>query len=140
MSLRDAFLRWLCPLRRKGFRCAPMNTVGYASVPLPPFTPGFVPLFLGKAHVLSRFRRGFTKEEPTMKDLNAVQLLGHLGHDPEVQYSAKGVARTTFSVATHRTWTDADGQAQTATAFEPARRGGRPSSSTRSAATFQVAR
>ncbi len=50
-----------------------------------------------------------------MKDLNSVQLIGRLGQDPDVQYTDKGTARTTFSVATHRTWTDADGQAQTET-------------------------
>ena len=50
-----------------------------------------------------------------MKDLNSVQLIGRLGQDPDVHYSDKGTARTTFSVATHRTWTDADGQAQTET-------------------------
>ncbi len=52
-----------------------------------------------------------------MKDLNRLQLIGHLGHDPEVKYTEQGTARTTFSVATHRTWTDADGQAQTETAW-----------------------
>ena len=50
-----------------------------------------------------------------MKDLNAVQLIGRLGQDPNVQYNDKGTARTTFSVATNRIWTDADGQAQTET-------------------------
>ncbi len=50
-----------------------------------------------------------------MKDLNPVQLIGRLGQDPDVQYTDRGTARTTFSVATHRTWTDANGQAQTAT-------------------------
>ena len=50
-----------------------------------------------------------------MKDLNRVQLLGHLGQDPDVQYNDNGTARTTFSVATNRTWTDADGQTQTET-------------------------
>ena len=50
-----------------------------------------------------------------MKGLNCVQLIGRLGHDPDVQYNDKGTARTTFSVATNRTWTDADGQAQTET-------------------------
>lgn len=50
-----------------------------------------------------------------MKDLNLVQLIGRLGQDPDVQYTDTGTARTTFSVATHRTWTDADGQAQTET-------------------------
>ena len=50
-----------------------------------------------------------------MKDLNSVQLIGRLGQDPDVQYNDRGTARTTFSVATNRTRTDADGQAQTAT-------------------------
>ncbi len=50
-----------------------------------------------------------------MKDLNSVQLIGRLGQDPNVQYTDTGTARTTFSVATNRTWTDADGQAQTET-------------------------
>ena len=50
-----------------------------------------------------------------MKDLNAVQLIGRLGQDPEVQYTDRGTARTTFSVATHRSWTDVDGQTQTET-------------------------
>ena len=50
-----------------------------------------------------------------MKDLNSVQLIGRLGQDPDVQYTDRGTARTTFSVATNRTWTDADGQAQTET-------------------------
>src|SRR5919199_590809 len=50
-----------------------------------------------------------------MKDLNSVQLIGRLGQDPDVQYTDTGIAHTTFSVATNRTWTDADGQAQTET-------------------------
>ena len=50
-----------------------------------------------------------------MKDVNRVQLIGHLGHDPEVKYTKQGTARTTFSVATSARWKDADGQAQEAT-------------------------
>src|ERR671939_98281 len=50
-----------------------------------------------------------------MKGLNRVQLIGHLGHDPEVTYTATGTARTTFSVGTSQRWTDADGQAQDTT-------------------------
>ena len=50
-----------------------------------------------------------------MKDLNRVQLIGHLGQDPEVKYTATGTARTTLSVATSARWKDADGQAQEAT-------------------------
>ncbi len=44
-----------------------------------------------------------------MKDLNRVQLIGRLGHDPEVTYTATGTARTTLSVATSYRWKDADG-------------------------------
>src|SRR5215218_1123165 len=50
-----------------------------------------------------------------MKDLNCVQLIGRLGQDPEVQYTDRGTARTTFSIATSRHWTDADGQEQSMT-------------------------
>ena len=50
-----------------------------------------------------------------MNDLNRVQLIGHLGQDPEVTYTATGTARTTFSVATSARWKDADGQVQEAT-------------------------
>ena len=50
-----------------------------------------------------------------MNDLNHVQLIGHLGQDPEVMYTAIGAARTTFSVATSYHWKDADGQVQEAT-------------------------
>ena len=35
-----------------------------------------------------------------MQDVNRVQLIGHLGQDPEVTYTATGTVRTTFSVAT----------------------------------------
>ena len=49
-----------------------------------------------------------------MHDLNRVQLMGHLGHDPEVRYTTIGTARTTFSVATSYRWKDADGQEQPA--------------------------
>src|SRR5919205_160497 len=50
-----------------------------------------------------------------MKDLNAVHLIGRLGQDPDIQYTDRGTACTTFSGATNRTWTDTGGQAQTET-------------------------
>ena len=50
-----------------------------------------------------------------MQDLNRVQLIGHLGHDPEVTYTEQGTARTTFSIATSARWKDMDGQMQEAT-------------------------
>ena len=43
------------------------------------------------------------------KDLNRVQLTGHLGADPEMRYTAQGSAVTTFRVASNRTWRDKDG-------------------------------
>ena len=50
-----------------------------------------------------------------MRDLNRVQLIGHVGHDPEVTYTEQGTARTAFSVATSARWKDADGRVQEAT-------------------------
>ena len=50
-----------------------------------------------------------------MNDLNRVQLIGHLGQDPEVMYTTTGTARTTFTVATSARWKAADGQVQEAT-------------------------
>ena len=52
-----------------------------------------------------------------MQDLNRVQLIGHLGQDPEVTYTATGTARTTFSVATSQRLKDVDGQVQETTAW-----------------------
>lgn len=43
------------------------------------------------------------------KDLNKVQLTGHLGADPEMRYTAQGSPVTTFRVASNRTWRDKDG-------------------------------
>ena len=54
-----------------------------------------------------------------MNDLNRVQLIGHVGHDPEVMYTATGTARTTFSVATSARWKDAAGHVQETTEWTP---------------------
>ena len=35
------------------------------------------------------------------RDLNKVQLIGHLGGDPEIRYLANGLALTTFTLATN---------------------------------------
>lgn len=40
------------------------------------------------------------------RDLNKVQLTGHLGADPEMRYTAQGSAVTTFRVASNRSWKD----------------------------------
>ena len=43
--------------------------------------------------------------------LNRVMLIGNLGKDPDMRYTANGSARTTFSVAVNRTFTGgADGE------------------------------
>ncbi len=36
------------------------------------------------------------KEPTTMRDLNKVQLIGHLGHDPDVRYLDNGTACIVF--------------------------------------------
>src|SRR5215210_56827 len=46
------------------------------------------------------------------KDLNRVQLLGHLGADPELRILDNGQTLATFSIATSRRWKDAAGQDQ----------------------------
>jgi single-strand DNA-binding protein len=43
------------------------------------------------------------------RSLNKVQLIGRLGKDPEMRYTANGSALTTFTVATNRTWINGDG-------------------------------
>src|SRR5688500_5955321 len=91
-----------------------MNTSGSASRALAAIHPRLCPFVLGESKCAFPFRRGL-RGGIAMKDLNSVQLIGRLGQDPEVQYSDKGAARTTFSVATNRSWTDVDGQAQTET-------------------------
>lgn len=45
-----------------------------------------------------------------MKSLNRVQLIGRLGKNPEVRYTANGSAVANFSLATNETWTGKDGQ------------------------------
>ena len=39
-----------------------------------------------------------------------ITIVGNLGHDPELKYTAQGDAVTSFSVATNRKWTNSDGQ------------------------------
>lgn len=40
------------------------------------------------------------------RGINKVILIGNLGRDPEVRYTADGTAVTTFSIATSMEWTD----------------------------------
>lgn len=45
-----------------------------------------------------------------MRGLNKVMIIGRLGRDPEMRYTPSGRPVTTFSVATSRTWTTAEGE------------------------------
>jgi len=44
-------------------------------------------------------------------------VVGHLGRDPEMRYTPDGTPVTSFSIATSRKWTGADGQAQEKTTW-----------------------
>lgn len=44
------------------------------------------------------------------RGLNKVMIIGHLGRDPEMRYTPSGRPVTSFSVATNRTWTSAEGE------------------------------
>lgn len=46
------------------------------------------------------------------KSLNKTQIIGRLGGDPELRYTANGQPVATLNVATSDSWTDAQGQAQ----------------------------
>ena len=46
------------------------------------------------------------------KSLNKVILIGNLGKDPELSYTASGVAVAKFSMATGERWKDQDGNVQ----------------------------
>jgi single-strand DNA-binding protein len=45
-----------------------------------------------------------------MRGLNKVMIIGTVGRDPEMRYTPSGRPVTSFSVATSRTWTAADGE------------------------------
>ena len=44
------------------------------------------------------------------RGLNKVQIIGHLGRDPEMRFTPSGKAVTTFTVAVSRTWNTTDGE------------------------------
>ncbi len=44
------------------------------------------------------------------RGLNKVQIIGHLGRDPEMRYTPSGRPVTTFTVAVSRTWNTVDGE------------------------------
>ena len=44
------------------------------------------------------------------RGLNKVQIIGHLGREPEMRYTPSGKPVTTFTVAVSRTWNAGDGE------------------------------
>jgi single-strand DNA-binding protein len=46
------------------------------------------------------------------RTLNRVQLIGHLGADPELRHTGAGLPVATFSIATNRQWPGKDGSLQ----------------------------
>ena len=52
-----------------------------------------------------------------MKSVNKVILLGRLGKDPELRYTANGTAVATFSIATDESYKDQNGQKVERTAW-----------------------
>jgi len=44
------------------------------------------------------------------RGLNKVQIIGHLGKEPEMRYTPSGKPVTTFSMAVSRSWNSADGE------------------------------
>ena len=49
------------------------------------------------------------------RGLNKVQIIGHLGRDPEMRYTPSHRAVTNFNVATSRSWKTADGERKSET-------------------------
>ena len=50
-----------------------------------------------------------------MGNVNKIILLGNLGHDPELRYTAKGNPVVTLSIATNRDFKNQDGEKKTET-------------------------
>ena len=47
-----------------------------------------------------------------MATLNKIMVIGNLGGDPEMRYTAQGTPMTTFRVAVNRVYSDANGERQ----------------------------
>lgn len=45
-----------------------------------------------------------------MRDLNKVMIIGNLGKDPEMRFTASGTPVTSFSIAVNRTYPGSDGE------------------------------
>jgi single-strand DNA-binding protein len=46
------------------------------------------------------------------RGMNRVMLIGYVGRDPEMRYTASGQPVTTFSISTNRRWTTSEGEAR----------------------------
>ena len=51
-------------------------------------------------------------EESEMRGINKCEIMGNVGADPEMRYTAVGRAVTNFRVAVNRRWRDPEGQLQ----------------------------
>ncbi len=51
------------------------------------------------------------------RSLNRITLIGNLTRDPELKYTPAGTAVCTFSIATNRSWTTAEGQIKEETQY-----------------------
>jgi len=51
-----------------------------------------------------------TRRTEMSRGLNKVQIIGHLGRDPEMRYTPSGRPVTTFTVAVSRSWNTVDGE------------------------------
>jgi len=49
------------------------------------------------------------------RGLNKVQIIGHLGKEPEMRYTPSGKPVTTFTVAVSRSWNTLDGEGRNET-------------------------
>ena len=54
-----------------------------------------------------------------MRGLNKVELIGHVGNDPDVQATNDGTICSRFNIAINRTWNDTNGQRQQETEWIP---------------------
>jgi single-strand DNA-binding protein len=57
----------------------------------------------------------FTLRERSMPALNRIQLIGHLGKDPETRYTPTGKKVCSFTLAVDQKWRSSDGELQEST-------------------------
>src|ERR1041384_5508788 len=62
-------------------------------------------------------KQAVTRRTEMSRGLNKVQIIGHLGRDPEMRYTPSGRPVTTFTVAVSRSWNTVDGERHNETAW-----------------------